>query len=327
MYMLGTLILAFGWFGFNTGCVPSASDTIVARVAVNTVLASTAGSLAALTYTWLRFGKPDPSFLCNGTLAGLVAITASCAYVEPWAAVAIGSGGGLLVIWSCLFVERVLGIDDPVGAISVHGTSGLWGAIALGLFADGSYAPAENFNGVAGNVTGLFYGSPGQLVAQFIGVLANLLWALPAAYGVFWVTARYIGNRVSASAELQGLDIGELGAIGYIAVDTPEVRPILRALPEPRPATIPTVTDRRFSVVVEGVEPSLLNRVWSDLCQTGDKPPHPELLAVYPYVTTIKDNRFRFRGGEPQRIRSSLERLLREQLASTVVRARLESID
>jgi len=325
MYMLGTFILAFGWFGFNTGCVPSASDTIVARVAVNTVLASTAGCLAALAYIWLRFGKPDPSFLCNGILAGLVAITASCAYVEPWAAVVIGAAGGLLVIWSCLFVERVLGIDDPVGAISVHGINGAWGAIALGLFADGTYTPGENFNGVAGKVTGLFYGSPGQLAAQCIGVLVCLLWVLPTAHGLFWLTARYIGNRASAASELQGLDLTELGAIGYLVADpkTPEVR----ALPEPRPATVPASTGRRFSVVVEGVDTGLLNRVWSDLCQAGDKPPVPELLIIYPYVTTIKDNRFRFRGGEPQLIRASLERLLREQLGSPAVRARLESMD
>lgn len=329
MYMLGTLILAFGWFGFNTGSIPFASDPIVARVAVNTVLASTAGSLAALAYMWLRFGKPDPSFLCNGILAGLVAITASCAYVEPWAAALIGATAGLLVIWSCLFIERVLGIDDPVGAISVHGVNGAWGAIALGLFADGSYAPRENFNGVAGNVTGLLYGSGGQLLAQLIGVLATVLWVAPTTYAILLIIARYIGNRVTAATEVQGLDIGELGALGYTDSDpkTPEARAILRPIPEPRPATIPGNSGRRFRVVVDGVDAGVLNRVWSDLCQVGDRPPPPELLAIYPYVTTIKDNRFRFRGGDPQQIRASLERLLREQLANPAVRARLESMD
>ena len=142
MYMTGTLILTFGWFGFNTGAALRDGDPIVARVAVNTILACAAGAFASMTYTWTLYKKPDASFLCNGALAGLVAITAGCAYVAPAAAVLIGAIAGVLVIGSCLFVERRLKIDDPVGAISVHGVSGAWGVLALGLFADGTYARA-----------------------------------------------------------------------------------------------------------------------------------------------------------------------------------------
>ncbi|MFL6117641.1 MAG: ammonium transporter, partial [Catenulispora sp.] len=114
MYMLGTFILAFGWFGFNPGSSLAGSDLIIARCAVNTMLASAAGAFASMVYMWAVYKKPDPSFMCNGMLAGLVAITAPCAFVAPWAAVLIGLIAGVLVIWSCLFWEKVVKVDDPV---------------------------------------------------------------------------------------------------------------------------------------------------------------------------------------------------------------------
>src|SRR5213075_2779293 len=114
-------------------------------VAVNTMLASAAGAFASMVYMWVVYKKPDPSFMCNGMLAGLVAITAPCAFVAPWAAVLIGLIAGVLVIWSCLFWEKIVKVDDPVGAISVHGVNGAWGVLSLGLFADGTYG--QGFNG------------------------------------------------------------------------------------------------------------------------------------------------------------------------------------
>ena len=144
MYMLGTFILAFGWFGFNPGSTLAGADLNIGRVAANTMLASAAGAFRAMVYMWLVYKKPDPSFMCNGMLAGLVAITAPCAFVTPWAAVLIGVIAGVLVIWSCLFFERVVKVDDPVGAISVHGVNGAWGVLSLGLFADGTYGQGWN---------------------------------------------------------------------------------------------------------------------------------------------------------------------------------------
>jgi Amt family ammonium transporter len=326
MYMLGTLILAFGWFGFNAGSVRSATDPNTARIAVNTILSSAAAALASVSYTWFRFGKPDPSFLCNGMLAGLVAITASCAYVQVWAAVVIGAAAGILVIASCFFVERILRVDDPVGAVSVHGTVGVWGAIALGLFADGTYAPYERFNGVSGNLTGLFYGGPGQLAAECIGVAANLIWVVPTTFATFWMVRRLIGNRVPASVEMQGLDVHELGTLGYITQDAkaPEARVFIPQMGEPRPALAPPETERRYAVTIEGVEVTLLMNLWSDLCQARADGPSPEFRAVYPHVTTVQGNRFRFRGGDPQVIRSQLERLFQQALNGSPVRTRLE---
>jgi ammonium transporter, Amt family len=144
MYVLGTLILAFGWFGFNPGSTLAASDLNIGRIAVNTMLASAAGAFACTIYMWLVYKKPDVSFMCNGLLAGLVAVTAPCAFVTPIAAVLIGAVAGILVIWSALFWERIMKIDDPVGAISVHGVNGAWGVLALGLLADGTYGQGFN---------------------------------------------------------------------------------------------------------------------------------------------------------------------------------------
>ena len=164
MAVLGTFILCFGWFGFNPGSTLAATDNRFAIVAVNTMLASASGALCATLYAKLKFGKPDPTWMCNGMLAGLVAITAPCAFVSPGIAILIGAVSGFLVIAAALFVETTLKIDDPVGAIAVHGCNGTWGIIALGLFANGTYG--EGFNGVPGTVKGLFYGDSGQLVAS-----------------------------------------------------------------------------------------------------------------------------------------------------------------
>ena len=144
MYVLGTLILAFGWFGFNPGSTLMASDLNIGRIAVNTMLASAGGAFSCSIYMWIVYKKPDVSFMCNGLLAGLVAVTAPCAFVTPIAAVVIGAVAGILVIWSALFWERIAKIDDPVGAISVHGVNGAWGVLALGLLADGSYGQGDN---------------------------------------------------------------------------------------------------------------------------------------------------------------------------------------
>jgi Amt family ammonium transporter len=327
LYMLGTLLLAVGWFGFNAGSTLSATDPNIARIAVNTALASAAGAFTAMCVLWVRFQKPDPSFLCNGLLAGLVSITAGCAYVAPWAAVLIGGLAGLLVVWSVLFLERSLRVDDPVGAISIHGTCGAWGVIALGLFADGTYAPHANFNGVPGNVTGLFYGNPSQLAAELVGLAVNVAWVFPVAYGFFWAVGRLVGNRVSAQSELLGLDVPELGALGYIMQDpkVPESRIYVFQPAEPRAARVPPNGGKRFAILVEGVEADVLAETWSDLCRTtGSGPPPAEFRAVYPFMTTLQGTRFAFRGGNPLTIRSSLERLLQDQLKGRPVRVRLE---
>src|SRR3954463_7066993 len=160
MALLGTFILLVGWMGFNGGSTFAGTDFRLMVVITNTILASATGCLAAMFVMWRFFGKPDPSMTANGLLAGLVAITAPCAFVAPWAACVIGVVAGVLVVAVVLAVERIAKVDDPVGAVAGHGANGLWGVLAVGLFADGSYG--SGLNGVTGGVKGLFYGNGGQ---------------------------------------------------------------------------------------------------------------------------------------------------------------------
>ncbi len=213
MALLGTFILAFGWFGFNPGSTLAGGDLRIAVVATNTMLASAAGAFTAMIYMMIRYGKPDPSMMANGMLAGLVAITAPCAFVTAPVAVLIGLVSGVLVCWSVFFVEGTLKVDDPVGAISVHGTNGAWGVLSLGLFADGVYG--DGWNGVPGKVTGLFYGAPKQFLAECIGVLTCFVFVFVTVFLFFKVLDAIIGNRVSAEVELAGLDLSEVGALAY----------------------------------------------------------------------------------------------------------------
>jgi len=220
MALVGTFILCFGWFGFNPGSTLAGSDLRIGVIATNTMLAGAAGSVTAMLYIWRKYGKPDPSMMANGALAGLVAITAPCAFVTAPSAVLIGGLAGVLVCASVFFVERSLKIDDPVGAISVHGACGLWGILSLGLLADGTYG--DGWNGVNGAVRGLLYGDASQFVAQVVGGLTNVVAVGAMAYVAYRVTALVVGgHRVSAEVEELGLDLPEMGALAY--PDTPEV--------------------------------------------------------------------------------------------------------
>ena len=217
MAMLGTFILAFGWFGFNAGSTLGvAGDGLnrVGIVAVATMLASAGGALAATLYLIFKSGKPDPTMVANGLLAGLVSITASSGFVGSTAGFIIGAIGGVLVCISVEFWDS-LQIDDPVGAISVHGVCGLWGVLAVGLFADGSAVYGGAWNGVQGAVTGLFYGDSGQLGAQIIGCITLCIWAFGVSYVFFRFLDAIVGMRVSTEVELEGLDIEETGVLAY----------------------------------------------------------------------------------------------------------------
>lgn len=371
MYMLGTFILAFGWFGFNPGSALKATDPIIARCAVNTMLASATGAFASMVYMWLVYGKPDPSFMCNGMLAGLVAITAPCAFITPGASCIVGLVAGVLVIWSCVFWEKIAKVDDPVGAISVHGVNGAWGVLALGLLADGSYgqgwngsfwykvnetkyewsstslsggtakealeaiddankdkkpgedkieapgflkslAPTAKLEAVG--VTGLFYGSTGQFKAQCIGTATNIVFVLIMSFTMFGVTGLIVGNRVAPETELAGLDVPEMGILGYINEDpkTPEGH-LAYAGAEPRPALVPP-GGKRFAIVVEGINNGEMLHAWSEMCQPG-KAPDPEVFKeVYKNMTTVQGGRFVFRGGDPDTMKSGLQTLLQGKL-------------
>ena len=203
--LIGTFILFFGWFGFNAGSTLAGTDLRIAMIATNTLLAGATGAVVALYVQMSRTGKADLPMSCNGALAGLVGITAPCAFVAPWAAVIIGGVAAVVMMISLKVVDRVLKVDDPVGAVSVHGAAGLWGLLAVGIFANGSY----------GDVSGLVAGNAEQMVAQLISVVTVAAWAFATGYGVFWAIKKTIGLRASREEELEGLDKPEHGVLAY----------------------------------------------------------------------------------------------------------------
>jgi ammonium transporter, Amt family len=216
--LIGCFILAFGWFGFNPGSTLGASangNLRIGSIAVNTMLAGCTGTFGALLYMWALKGKPDASMSANGLLAGLVAITAPSGFVNPVASAIIGLIAGVLVCISCAFIENTLKIDDPVGAISVHGANGLWGVLSVGLFADGTSNYGGSWNGVTGSVTGLFYGDSSQLVAQLVGISTLMGFVFTFSFVLNWALEVFGGHRVSAETEMAGLDIPEMGQLGY----------------------------------------------------------------------------------------------------------------
>ncbi|UCG56445.1 MAG: ammonium transporter [Phycisphaerales bacterium] len=204
---LGVFILWFGWFGFNAGSTLGVTDgSTIARVALNTNLAAALGGIAAMVTVWKRFGKPDLSMAMNGALAGLVAITAPCAFVEPWAAIVIGAVGGYVVVRGVELLDR-LRIDDPVGAVPVHGVCGVWGTLSVGIFGREALGLAND---------GLVYGgNPTQLGIQMVGSFAVVIFVVVSMGIIFKVIDMAVGLRVSREEELRGLDIGEHGMEAY----------------------------------------------------------------------------------------------------------------
>jgi Amt family ammonium transporter len=216
--LIGCFILAFGWFGFNPGSTLGASangNLRIGSIAVNTMLAGCTGTFGALLYMWCFKGKPDASMSGNGLLAGLVAITAPSGFVNTVGAAIIGLVAGVLVCLSVSFVENVMKVDDPVGAISVHGTNGLWGVLSVGLFADGTSNYGGSWNGVTGSVTGLFYGDASQLAAQLVGIATLLGFVFTFSFLLNLMLEFFVGHRVSAETEVAGLDLPEMGQLGY----------------------------------------------------------------------------------------------------------------
>lgn len=216
--VLGTIILFFGWFGFNPGSslgFLGGFRNLAVIASVNTLLAGAAGGVSAMTYMWL-FGpskKPDAGMSVNGLLAGLVAITAPCAFVDQWAAVVIGLIAGVLVVLASAALEK-LKIDDPVGAVPVHMVNGAFGVLAVGIFANGNPDTAA-WNGVESAVTGLIYGGTTQILAQLAEVTAIFVAVFGLSYLFFKACAAFKLLRVSREDELGGLDLPEMGSLAY----------------------------------------------------------------------------------------------------------------
>jgi Amt family ammonium transporter len=250
MAMLGTFILLFGWFGFNAASTLSATDLRFTVVAVNTAIAGAFGAVIAMFYAMWRMGKPDPGMMANGMLAGLVAITAPCAFVQPWAAAVIGSIAAVLVIESIFFWERKR-VDDPVGAISVHGVGGVFGVLCVGIFADGRYGAAWNLTDTSATngkgVTGFLYDTSlgfKQLASQAIGALVIVFVMGGLVYLFFKIQNAMMkgGIRPTAEVEEAGLDLEEMGVLAYdnlvlneLDIVGPEEEMVLSGGPSPDP--------------------------------------------------------------------------------------------
>jgi Amt family ammonium transporter len=210
--VIGTFILFFGWFGFNAGSTLAATELRISVITVNTFLAAATGAVVALYWKFARTGKADILAACNGCLAGLVAITAPCAFVPPWAAVAIGVIAVPFMFTTAHIVEKILKVDDAVGAVPVHFGAGIWGLLAVGIFADGTYG-----------VSGLIAGEWGQLVLQIIDIAALIAWVLPTVFVLFWLIKKTMGLRASREEELKGLDVPEHGIEAYPVEETVKV--------------------------------------------------------------------------------------------------------
>lgn len=220
MAITGCFILLFGWFGFNAASTFAATDVQFATVATNTAIAGAIGATVAMFYITKRTGKPDPGMLVNGMLAGLVAITAPCAFVSPWAAAVIGAVAAVIAIEAVFFLEKK-GVDDPVGAVAVHGFCGSFGVLAVGLFANGVYGAGWNGAvddaGEAIAIKGLFYGEVGQLGAQALGLLViwTVIFGISFAFFKIQNSLTKGGIRVTEDVEVAGLDVPEMGVAAY----------------------------------------------------------------------------------------------------------------
>lgn len=206
---LGMLILFLGWFGFNPGSTLAATDLRISVIAVNTFLAGVAGGIGAYYIRFIQTGKVDLVATCSGIIGGLVAITAGCAFVESWAAVVIGAIAGPIVVYGASFLENVVKLDDPVWAVPCHMFCGLWGVLAVGIFADGTYL----------EVSGLIDGGSSQIVSQLIGMVAVVAWTAVTSALVFGIIKATMGLRVPEEDEIAGVDVTEHTQIAYPADD------------------------------------------------------------------------------------------------------------
>jgi Amt family ammonium transporter len=309
---IGCFVLWFGWFGFNPGSTMAADAGAIAEVAITTNLAAAAATLTATITSWILLGKPDLGMTLNGCLAGLVAITAPCAFVTAGASVIIGAIAGVLVVLAVLMFDR-LRIDDPVGATSVHLVNGVFGTICVGLFA------TPDRIGRSGNTTavaGFFYGGgTQQLMVQLMGVAYCAVYVFAIAL-VAWIVLKFtVGIRVSEQEELEGLDIGEHGNEAYFGFLM--ARELTTGGMEPKPANFPP-GDKRFAVIVEGVNSGELLHAWSDMCQPGKVAEVQSFQEVYSNMTTVQGNRFQFRGGDPEAMKTKLQNLLQGKLKNKV---------
>lgn len=318
--LLGAGLLWFGWFGFNGGSALG-SGALAGMALTATQVAAAAAGLAWMLVEWWHRGKPTALGLASGVVAGLVAVTPASGFIGPLSALYIGLAAGV-VCYLAVNLKPRFGYDDSLDAFGVHGVGGFLGALLTGLLANAGYwqiasgFPADQALGKLPDG-----GWSAQFQAQVIAAVTAAAYAFVGTLVLVKVIDLTWGFTLDEKSESEGLDRAEHGEVGFdLGAALQEVP---AAPPEPRPATVPPDGRRHFTVVVEGPPPKDLMHVWSELCQTGATPPSPELRSVYPFVTTVRGNRFHFRGGEPQAMRDALQKLFHERVGE--VRTHVEA--
>jgi hypothetical protein len=324
--LAGAGLLWFGWFGFNGGSALG-SNALAGMALTATQLGAAAAAMSWMFAEWLHKGKPTALGFASGLVAGLVAITPASGFVSPLSALVIGVAAGV-ICYSAVSWKPRLKYDDSLDAFGIHGVGGFVGAVLTGAFA--SYVLWNNANGFTatgvledmGKTTGPGF-SAAQLGAQTTAAVVSAAYAFVMTVVLVKVIDKLWGFGMDAQAENEGMDQTEHGEVGFDLSQALDMAP-LKAEPEPRAADVPPNGKRHFSVLVEGASPRELMHAWSELCQPGPTPP-PELRAVYPFVTTVEGNRFRFRGGDPFEMRQQLQRLFENRLEGVPIQTHVEN--
>ncbi len=313
--LLGAGLLWFGWFGFNGGSALASNGLAGSALAASQVAAA-AAALSWMLVEWLHKGKPTALGLASGVVAGLVAVTPASGFVTPMAALAIGLLAGV-ICYAAVCLKPFFKYDDSLDAFGVHGIGGFLGAFLTGIFASKILYEHGSGNSLpeAAMARPLV-----QLIAASVAVVYSfaVTFLLVKGIDLAW------GFCLDARSENEGLDRSAHGEVGFdlgpaldLAAEAPPQ--------EPRPASVPPDGYKRFTVVVDGAKNGDLIHTWSELCQAGPKPPTQEFRAVYPFVTTVQGNRFRFRGGDPNIMSKSLEQLFQKHMNGRQIRAHVEN--
>jgi len=306
--LVGAGLLWFGWFGFNGGSALASNGQAGAALAASQIAAAGA-ALSWMTVEWIHRGKPTALGLASGLVAGLVAVTPASGFVTPFSGLIIGLlAGGICYLAVCL--KPSFKYDDSLDAFGVHGVGGFLGAFLTGVFASSALVKAGTGEAISSGGGWLYDGNFSKLGIQLIAAVAAIVYSFAVSFVLVKAIDLTWGFCLDSRSENEGLDRSEHGEIGF------DLGPSLDLVPEapmlePRAAMVPPNGEKRFTLIVEGVKNGDLIHFWSDLCQTGSRPPSPEFTAVYPFMTTVRGNRFQFRGGDPAIIKDNLQRLFR----------------
>lgn len=315
--LLGAGLLWFGWFGFNGGSALG-SNALAGSAFTATQAAAAAAGFSWMMVEWFHKGKPTALGLASGIVAGLVAVTPASGFVLPWGGLSIGLLAGL-ICYGSVCLKQVLGYDDSLDAFGVHGVGGFLGAVLTGVFCYKSV----NAAGADGLIAS---GSVSQVIAQVTAAGTAVVFSFVGSLILIKMLDVLCGFTCEENAEVEGLDQTEHGEVGFNFGPSLEAAPE-NTIQEPRSALLPPNGEKRFAVAVEGASTAELLDTWSQLCQASASPPSPQFRSIYPYMTVVEGNRFRFRGGDPKAVSENLRQLFQDRLAKADIRTHIENQD